>query len=465
MPSALLDALRRQPGGEQLLAAAHDGMYLVGGAVRDLLLAETGMRAKGECPPASVQPPRELDVVVEGELEGLLVALGGKAVMHDRFGTAIVAVGEARIDLARARRERYPQAGALPEVEPALLAEDLHRRDFTINAIALALAGESAGEMTAVEHAHEDLAAGRLRVLHDRSFIDDPTRLWRLARYRARLGFELERHTAQLAAQALAQNALGTVSRARIGAELRLALSEVDAVAALTALRELGVLAALHPRMSFDARLAAAALDVLSCAAATAPESRPDPLSGASDTVSQPDPLIAAAGGRSEELRPDLLLLSVLLQPLAANLDADGLERVEHEMWALLDGMEFPAPERERVLRAAICVEAIADDLAHAEAGSEIYEIASGHSLEAIALAGAWDELTLTWGDAGVSAYRWLGELRNVRLRIGGADLLAAGIPEGPEIGRRLEAALCAKLDEELDDGREAELAAALGAL
>jgi tRNA nucleotidyltransferase (CCA-adding enzyme) len=448
LPSALLDALRRQPGGEQLLAAAHDGMYLVGGAVRDLLRG---------------QPPRELDVVVEEEMEGLLVALGGEAVVHDRFGTAIVAVGGARIDLARARRERYPQAGALPEVEPALLAEDLHRRDFTVNAIALALAGESAGETTAVEHAHEDLAAGRLRVLHDRSFIDDPTRLWRLARYRARLGFELEQHTAQLAAQALAQNALGTVSRARIGAELRLALSEVDAVAALMALQELGVLAALHPRVSFDARLAAAALDVLSCAAATVPGPRPDPLSGASDTVSQPGPP-AAAPSEGSELRPDLLLLSVLLQPLAANLDADGPERVEHEMWALLDGMEFSAPERERVLRAAICVEAIADDLAHAEAGSEIYEIASGQSLEAIALAGAWDELTMTWGDAGVSAYRWLGELRNVRLQIGGADLLAAGIPEGPEIGRRLEAALRAKLDEELDDGREAELAAALGA-
>jgi tRNA nucleotidyltransferase (CCA-adding enzyme) len=455
LPSALLDALRRQPGGEQLLAAAHDGMWLVGGAVRDLLRGE---------------PPRELDVVVEGEVEGLLVALGGEAVVHDRFGTANVTVGGAQIDLARARRERYRQPGALPEVEPAPLAEDLRRRDFTVNAIALALAGERAGEMTAVEHAHEDLAAGRLRVLHERSFIDDPTRLWRLGRYQARLGFEVEERTAQLAAQALAQkalgtvtqdalgtvaqnalgtlaqgapgtgtvtqNALGTVSRARIGAELRLALGEADPIAALVAVGELGVLAALHPRLSFDAQLAASALELLS----------------------------AAAGGAEPELRPDLLLLSVLLQPLAANLDVDGVERVEHEMCVLLDGMEFPAPERDRVLRAAICVEAIADDLAHAEAGSEIYEIASFQSLEAIALAGAWDELTMTWGDADVAAYRWLAELRNVRLQIGGDDLLAAGIPEGPEIGRRLEAALCAKLDEELDDGREAELAAALSA-
>jgi tRNA nucleotidyltransferase (CCA-adding enzyme) len=427
LPSELLDALRRQPGGEQLLAAAHDGVHLVGGAVRDLLRGE---------------PPRELDVVVEGEVEGLLVALGGEAVVHDRFGTATVTVGGARIDLARARRERYPQPGALPEVEPAPLAEDLRRRDFTVNAIALALAGERAGQTTAVEHAHEDLGAGRLRVLHDRSFIDDPTRLWRLARYRARLGFEVEERTARLAAQALAHNALGTVSRARIGAELRLALGEADGVAALVALQELGLLAALHPRLSFDARLARGALDLLSSVCETGSE--------------PPSVRPSAAPETRPELRPDLLLLAVLFQPMAADLEAE----VEREMYGLLDAMEFPAPERERVLRAAICMEAIADELGHAEAGSEIYEIASCESLEAVALAGAWDE----WGDAGVAAYRWLTELRKVSLRIGGADLLAAGVPEGPEIGRRLETALCAKLDEELDDGREAELAAALRA-
>ena len=423
MPSATLDALRRQPGGERLLAVADERVHLVGGAVRDLLLVG------GQRLPASVAPPRELDVVVEGEMEGLLAALGGEAVVHDRFGTASVSVDGARIDLARARRERYPQPGALPEVEPAPLAEDLRRRDFTVNAIALALAGEREGETTAVEHAHEDLAAGRLRVLHDRSFLDDPTRLWRLARYQARLGFEIEERTGRLAREALSQNVLNTVSRARIGTELRLALGEADPVAALTSLQELGVLAALHPRLSFDARLARSALELLFCAT------------------------------EAPELRPDLLVLSVLFQPMAVDVDEEG---VEHEMHTLLDAMEFAAPERDRVLRAAICVAAIADDLAHAETGSEIHEVASFESLEAIALAGAWDEMTS--GDAGVSAYRWLVELRKVGLRIGGEDLLAAGIPEGPEIGRRLEAALRAKLDDELEDGREAELAAALRA-
>ncbi len=429
MRCALLDALRQQPGGEALLAAAHDGVHLVGGAVRDLLLAETGMLAEGQRLPASVEAPREFDVVVEGEIEPLLQALGGKARVHDRFGTATVARDGARFDVARARRERYPRPGALPEVEPAPLAEDLRRRDFTVNALAVALAGAHKGEMTAVEHAYEDLAAGRLRVLHEGSFLDDPTRLWRLARYRARLGFTVEKHTSQLAADAVAGGALGTVSLARVGAELRLALGEADAVAALVALDELGVLAALRRRLRFDARLARDALELLA----------------------------RAEGGAGPDPRPDLLLLAVVLAPMAVDLLE---EDVQSNMHALLEGMEFRAAEVDIVARAAVCADSIAAELARAEAGSEIYEIASFESLEGVALAGAWDDRS--WSNARVAAYRWLEELRNARLEITGADLLAAGIPQGPEVGRRLQAALCAKLDGELPDGREAELAAAL---
>jgi tRNA nucleotidyltransferase (CCA-adding enzyme) len=426
----LLEQLRAQPGGEELLAAAADvapvRALLVGGAVRDLLLDRV---------------PRELDVVVEGAgspfghaaalLAGALAArLGEPAVTseHERFGTAVVEWGAGRIDIATARRERYPAPGALPEVQGAPLAEDLQRRDFTVNALAFALDGERPGELHAVPGALEDLRAGRLRVLHERSFLDDPTRLWRLARYSARLGFRAEEHTARLAADAVAGGAPGTVSRARVGAELRLALGEVDAVAALAALEELGVLAALHPRLGFDAQLAHGALGLLS----------------------------AATGDAARDARPDLLLLAALLQPMAYDLQ----EGVERDMRELLNDMEFPAPERELVLRAAICADALADELAHAEANSEIYEAASYASLEGVALAGAWGELR--WSDAGISAHRWLTELRNVRLEITGEDLLAAGIPEGPEIGRRLDGALCLRLDGELADGREAELAAAL---
>jgi tRNA nucleotidyltransferase (CCA-adding enzyme) len=291
----LLKQLHVQPGGAELLAAvgeaAPGSAFLVGGAVRDLLL---GRR------------PRELDVVVEGgeatfgrAAARLAAALASRVGTHasvsehERFGTAIVewkGDGEGgRIDIATARRERYPAPGALPDVEPASLTEDLERRDFTVNALAWALDGWRPGEpqaapnalekLHAVPGALEDLRAGHLRVLHERSFLDDPTRLWRVGRYRARLGFGVEERTAQLAATAVAQGALQTVSLARIGTELRLALGEADPVAALAALDEVGVLAALHPRLRFDARLARDALELLSDAEGNAgPDPRPDLL-------------------------------------------------------------------------------------------------------------------------------------------------------------------------------------------
>ena len=435
----LRERLRAQPGGTELLAAAAEvapgGAFLVGGAVRDLLLAGR---------------PRELDVVVEGgeapfgqaaaRLAGALASrLGAHASInqHERFGTAIVeweeegGEGSARIDIATARREHYPAPGALPEVEPGSLAEDLERRDFTVNAIACAFDGAQQEEVRATPNALEDLRARRLRVLHERSFIDDPTRLWRLARYRARLAFVVEEHTARLAATAVAEGALQTVSLARIGTELRLALGEADPIAALAALDELGLLAALHRRLWFDTRLARDALALL----------------------------FEAEGSAGPEPRADPLLLAVLLQPMVVDLLEEDVD-VEGDMYSLLEGMEFRSSEIALVTRAAICADAIAEELARAEESSEIYEAASFESLEGVALAGAWDESS--WSDARIAARRWLTELRNVRLEITGADLLAAGLSEGPEIGRRLAAALCAKLDGELAGGREAELAAAL---
>ena len=177
----LLEAYRRLPAAAPLRDRLGDagGLYLVGGAVRDLLRGE----------------PPDLDFVVDGELDPVVMAIGGSLMAYDRFGTATIAVDGFRYDLARARRERYPHPGALPEVEPAPIGEDLERRDFTVNAMALGLGGDDAGTLLSVDRAREDLDARRLRVLHDASFTDDPTRLLRLARYAARLGFAVEPHT------------------------------------------------------------------------------------------------------------------------------------------------------------------------------------------------------------------------------------------------------------------------------
>jgi tRNA nucleotidyltransferase (CCA-adding enzyme) len=217
--------------------AGSAGVHLVGGGVRDLLLG-------GE--------PVDLDLVVEGDAVTVAARIGGPVRVHDRFGTCTVILDGFTYDLARVRRERYPTPGALPEVEPAPLTEDLLRRDFTINAAAVSLGGERAGELTVAPGALEDIAAGRMRVLHERSFIDDPTRLLRLVRYQTRLGFMIEPGTRALAVAAIESGAPATVSGPRIGAELRLLARESDPVAALGALRELGLDRALHPGFGLD---------------------------------------------------------------------------------------------------------------------------------------------------------------------------------------------------------------------
>jgi tRNA nucleotidyltransferase (CCA-adding enzyme) len=230
----MIERLQTAPGAELVLAAVGDepGVYVVGGAVRDALLDRT---------------PRELDLAVEGDAVAVArraaARVGGEVTVHERFGTATVRAGGYEFDLAGARRERYARPGALPEVElGASIAEDLGRRDFSINAMAVALADGRAIEWPG---AHDDLAAGVLRVLHDRSFADDPTRMLRLVRYAHRLGFAAEPHTAALVDPGL----LETVSGDRLGAELRLIVAE----GALGALGELGP--ALLPGFAAPPRL------------------------------------------------------------------------------------------------------------------------------------------------------------------------------------------------------------------
>ncbi len=374
--------------------------------------------------------PRELDVVTEGDASALAHALGA-SVEHPRFGTATVELDGARIDVATARRERYRAPGVLPEVESATLDEDLLRRDFTVNAIAVTLDGEHAGEVHAAPGALEDLRAGRLRVLHDGSFLDDPTRLLRLARYRARLGFEIDPHTAELASRAVAARALDTVSGARIGAELRLALGEPDAVGALVAMDDLSVLTALHPRLRFDQPMLTRALVLL-----------------------------------GDHGRPDLLAMASLTLPLTIRAHDDP----RAEIAALLDRLEFAAPDRDRIAAAATSVSRLADELPAAERPSQLRSAVSGTPPEGVALAGALasgaidGEESQTQSPAWLAAHRWFEDVSDTRLLITGEDLIAAGISQGPEIGRRLDAALHMRLDGELGEGREAELAAALEA-
>src|SRR5207244_1379788 len=163
-------------------------VYLVGGAVRDLLRRVESV---------------DLDLAVEGDahLAAGTVAerLGGEVVLHDRFGTATVKAPDLTVDLAATRRETYAHPGALPDVEPATLADDLIRRDFTINAMAAGLSGDDLGRLHDPHGGQADLEAGVIRILHPDSFVDDPTRLLRAVRYEGRLGVRLVPGTERVA--------------------------------------------------------------------------------------------------------------------------------------------------------------------------------------------------------------------------------------------------------------------------
>ena len=397
-PALLLERFAALSPARALVARlehAPGDVHLVGGAVRDLMLGVA---------------PSELDLVVETELEPVLAQLGAEGRLHDRFGTATVKLDGFVYDLARARRESYSHPGALPSVTPASLEQDLARRDFTVNAIALGVLGPRRGVLTAFGSALEDLREGRMRALHDASFIDDPTRLLRLVRYASRLGFTIEPHTRELAQAAVAADGLATISGSRLGAELRLLAREPDPVAAVSALGELGIDAVLAP--GFGLR--------------------------------DPEPARRALALLPDDGDPAVLVIAVASMGVAPG-----------ELTQMLERLAFEAHERDAILAAASGATGLAASLQGARRPSDVAAAVGAAGPEAVALAGA-----LGPADA---ARSWLEQLRFVQLEIDGRDLLASGVESGPALGQGLRAALAAKLDG-LAQGRDAELAEALRA-
>jgi tRNA nucleotidyltransferase (CCA-adding enzyme) len=400
----LLERFHALPAAQPLDGRLQSGsadVHLVGGAVRDLVLGHE---------------PRELDLVVENELEPVVLALDGEERQFARFGTATIRRDGFVYDVARARSETYEHPGALPTVAPADLATDLRRRDFTVNAIALGVYGVARGGLMAAEHAFEDLDAGQLRVLHPASFLDDPTRLLRLARYASRLGFQVESATLGLAQAAVASGALQTVSGNRLGAELRLAAAEAEPVAALAALGPLGLDAALAPGFGL---------------------SELEPARRALE-------LLPGDGDRA----------ALVIAAAALGMDSSDLDH-------MLARLAFSAPSRETIRTAALGAPGLADALATASTSSAVAAAVGAAPAEAVALAGGLGAQRSEGSER--AAQRWLDELRLVSLEIDGEDLLAAGVARGPAIGAGLRAALAAKLDGRAR-GREDELAEALRA-
>lgn len=399
-PTEVIGRLERLPGLAAVIEALGPGfepsVLVAGGAVRDVL---------------SGRAPADVDLVVEGTPAAVAERLGGELRTYDRFATARVTLGGLRYDIARSRSETYPRPGALPLIAPAAIEQDLRRRDFTVNAIAAGLTGARRGQLIAAPQALADLAGRRLRILHERSFVEDPTRLLRLARYRARLGYEIEPETHARADAAVAAGALGTVSGARLGQELRLLAREPDPVTSFLAVAELGLDRAIDPELGLD------------------------------------DPALAQ---RALELLPSDARSDRLVLALAAW----GVDPVR--LGPLLEHLDFTAEDRDGIVAIVAGAGAVAERLGDAERPSQIAAAVGAGSVELVALAGAL-------GPAG-PAREWLSRLRLITLQINGSDLLAAGVPRGPAVGAGLRAARNAALDGRAP-GRAEQLAEAVRAV
>ena len=220
-------------------------LYLVGGVVRDLLLKRVNW---------------DLDLTVEGDGISFarLVADRYRAglAVFERFATARLEFPDGlKLDIATTRRESYAQPAVLPTVQPASIEEDLYRRDFTINAIAMQLNSEQFGRLLDVYGGQRDLRARTIRVLHAGSFQDDPTRIFRAIRFEQRFGFHLERTTARLLAQAASTNLIQQLSGPRLQNEILLLFAEHDPVRAIARLRQLKLLRFLHRCLCYTTKV------------------------------------------------------------------------------------------------------------------------------------------------------------------------------------------------------------------
>ena len=216
--------------------AAQDEMmtFLVGGAVRDLLLGRGNL---------------DLDIVVEGDANALArkaqAAIGGEVIPHSRFGTAKYSLGAISLDLATSRSEIYYKPGVLPTVRPSPIKEDLARRDFSINALAASLHPKNLGELLDPFNGERDLANKVVRVLHDKSFVDDATRILRGIRYEQRLSFSFDSFTETRVRRDASM--LGTISGDRVRHEVERWFMEPTVTAIMDRAQELGVLQAIYP--------------------------------------------------------------------------------------------------------------------------------------------------------------------------------------------------------------------------
>ncbi len=395
----------------QAVAAGVRGCYLVGGAVRDLLLGEPGF---------------DVDLAVEGDgiafATELAARLKGHVRAHEKFGTAVVVAagddGRLKVDVASTRAESYEYPGALPKVEHASIRSDLARRDFSINAMAVSLKPETFGDLFDFFGGREDLLAGRIVVLHNLSFIEDPTRILRAIRYESRYGLRMDEHTLNLARACCAMDLVGDLSSARLRDELVSLLDEEKVDFALRRAEELGVWPAVHGRLRVDERTRA--------------------------LVQRGDELRRRHALTNEVPRWRLRLVWLLRD----------LDPEEIEAWAVR--MRMRSHDASVLARALVVARRLLDRVARGPSEAELHDLAAGEPLEAVLAA-------MTLDDSGAAVDRlahFVDVTRHVRLDIRGDDLIALGFTTGPQVGDVLRSVLHLKLNGVVH-GRAEELEAA----
>ncbi len=384
------------------IGGAHEGIYLVGGSVRDVLLGAEGF---------------DIDIAVEGDAIGLARELArllqGRIRAHEKFGTAVVLYGDsARVDVVTTRSEFYDAPAALPSVEHASIREDLFRRDFTVNAMAVSLKAGDFGRLVDPFGGRKDIAAKRLRVLHNLSFVDDPTRIFRAVRYESRLGFRLDEHGVALARSCVEMGLFDDLSSARLRDELIDILNETDAPRSILRLAEIGVAAAVHPRLAADKEAAE---------------------------------LVERVFVLRDRYAPEVPRWRLGLAVLARRLPT-------YEVYSWLGRLRLRRRDVERIVAAVVFAPRLVERLRRDVSPAEIVSLVEPVAPDAPLIALAMQELP--------ALEQYFESLRGIALEIDGADLVEIGLEQSPRVGEILAELRRRKLNGAIS-GRAAELKAA----
>ena len=374
------------------------GIYLVGGCVRDLLRGEENL---------------DIDIVVEGDgisfAKGLGKKIGAKVTAHQKFGTAQVLKDDFKLDVATARTEYYDFPAALPTVETSSIKKDLYRRDFTINTLAVRLNKKDFGLLIDFFGGQRDLKDKAIRVLHNLSFVEDPTRAFRAIRFSERFGFKLSRHTENLIKLAVRINIFEKLSGTRLYDEIVLSFKETNPVRTIKRLGDYGLLKVIHPKLIFSP-----ALESL--------------LDSAHDTITWFELLFL-----NEKYDKGIIYIMALLCKLG-----------KEEMEAAMKRLSVPVRLEGRILKGLQTAQEILRKLN--EDHVETYHLLMDKDVEPLLFS-----MALTQDNEKKKAIsHFLLELRNVKPLVKGADLKALGINPGPLYSKILGRVLDEKLQNKL---------------